>query len=195
MVLLNQGMIPQEGYVPETQQGYDEGMPFASPMPMISEDERKGIIESQLETEPLLEDIKNFLLGKQKDEQGSYVEVEGAALVNQDGMFSIINMIRPRLSKPVILGVLKDDEARDRARRFEKELQYQLVVHESEWDVKDKDVICDGLGDLIFLNFTRPVSGNALRALGRMTVVNEQSIKRENPEPPKGWFNIPKQRY
>lgn len=175
-----QGIPPGYEYVQQDQamMPEEEQYPFPVPMPPVDEEQRANLIESQLKTDDITKELMIFLAGKQESEDGKLVEVPGARLINDRGVFAILNMIRPRLSRCVILGKIDADEAKIRAKIFEKELSYQLVIHENEWEVCDKTIIRNSLGDMIFLNFTRPIGGGALKALGRMSVVHENYTQR-----------------
>ena len=191
----------QEQYIPPQQVDPNQApYAYAAYPDQQYEIDRQTTVDAQLDTAELIKKCENFLLGKHYDSEGSLKAVPGSQLMNDIGCRNIIFEISANLSSPVILANMTDEEAKVRAKDFEISLAQKLVNNYKEWGVEINkfDIIVDALGNLVFANLTRPISGKAHNGITTISRVHElqQVLTRDNikDEPkksmvnPLGWF-------
>ncbi|MBW2986687.1 hypothetical protein KY333_04935 [Candidatus Woesearchaeota archaeon] len=65
-----------------------------------------------LETKDIIEELELNLLGKTRNDQQKIIQ-KGKALMNKDGVYELMNFLKPRLKRTMFLGNIKEKE-RDR---------------------------------------------------------------------------------
>lgn len=163
----------------------DHGGQFTTTEPPQFEQERASIVEKLLEYNKLLEHIRYFLLGYYVLD-GEVKQDETLRLLNEKGCRAILFEVSQRISPQVVLGAITEEEAKDRARRFEIALSQKFVDNYEDWQIKNisaLDIVVDTLGDLIFVAMTRPIKGTAFGGIIDISQLREHTIQRDSYQP------------
>lgn len=165
----------------EYDQEQDFGTQFSTAEPLRLEKDRATVIERLLETNPVLEQINNFLLGYYMEGK-QLKQDKKLMLINERGCRSILFEVSLRISTPAILGTVTEEEAKKRAELFEKYMAQKMVNNFIDWEIPNTtamDIIVDTLGDLIFVAMTRPISGSTFGGIVDMSQIRQHTLQRD----------------
>lgn len=169
-------VIEKEG----EEEGY--GDQFTTAEPYGVQTDKASIVEKLLESNPVLTEISNFLLGYYKDDDGAIKVDDNLRLVNEKGCRAMLFEVGMRISVPTILGTITEEEAKSRAEDFEKAMAKKLVCNYADWEISNStamDIIVDSLGVLIFVALTRPIKGTTFDGIVDMSQIRQHTLQRD----------------
>lgn len=151
----------------------------------------------RLNTDSLVEDIKNFLSSKERKltwvDGGEMPKEEvvqiGLPLANDEGIMRICNVVRMRVNHHVVQGNFKEDHYWDYIGRQRKELSETVIKKCYDWDIDDSNLnmIIDEICSLVEAFLTRPVSDGERKSFSNQIQARE-SVVQQIPKSSWGQF-------
>jgi len=143
----------------------------------------------RIETESLINDIKNFLSAKEEtirtaDNGLMYKETKviGVPRANDEGIMCICNIVRMRVNHQVAQGNFDSDHYWDFISRARKEITETVVKKCWDWEIDDSDLnmIIDEVCALIEAYLTRPLNNKERESY--TPVIQAREIITQSPE-------------
>jgi len=155
-------------------------IPYDIPMP--SNDNQQGKFDSatiiwQLTSTDILNEIEHDFKGEILDENGVW-KAKGKVLVNEQGIRTILTIIRSRVNKIVFLSKLNEDIILKFCRDIELDLEDQILLNYQKWhlDKTNCSMLLHKVSQLIYCGLMRAEGEGERKFLGETRRVNEQII-------------------
>jgi len=142
-----------------------------------------SFMEMRLNTDPLIDDIKNFLASREQQtiiKNGvPHIKINqiGLPLASEEGIMRLCNIVKMRVNLHVSQGNIDDTHYWDFISRARKEITETVVKKCYDWEIDDSNLnmVIDEISALIEMFLTRPI-GNLEREGFAATIKESSSI-------------------
>jgi len=142
-----------------------------------------SFMEMRLNTNPLIDDIKNFLESREQStviKNGvPVIKIDqiGLPLASPEGIMRLCNIVKMRINHHVSQGNIDDEHYWDFIARSRKEITETVIKKCYDWEIEDTNLnmVIDEISALIEMFLTRPI-GNLEREGFAATIKESSSI-------------------